>query len=105
MATEFRTTRVKFDPSKGSKQRETGFVNFSRPVIRAGLAMNGFKLKFSDGDRHIWEEEVNIEETNMEISDKNVSFPVMILLRDSSGDIDDRFEGHVDVLVIAETRS
>jgi hypothetical protein len=105
MSVEFRTTRLDFDPSKGHAQTLEGSVNFSNSVIRAGMAINGFKLKFTDQDRHLWEERINIQETNMKIADKNVSFPVSILLRDSSGSIDDRFEGWVDILVIAETRS
>lgn len=102
MATDFRTTRVRFDSTRGIVQRETGSVNFRSRVRRAGFAINGFKMKFTDKDHHLWHEEINIEESNIQISNTNVSFPVSFLLRDSSGNIDDRYEGYVDVLVIAE---
>lgn len=103
MAIHFRTSRVKFDPTKGRIQRETASANFSSNVRRCGVAINGFQAKFTHGDHHVWEEMINIEEGNMQINAANVSVPVSFLLRDASGNIDDTYEGFVDVLFIAET--
>ena len=103
MATQFRYVRIKFDPTKGRTQREPGSVNFSRRVRRVGLALNGFNMKFTDRDRSLWEQKINIEETSVKIDGRNVQFNVSFLLRDASGRIDDRFEGYVDVLAIGET--
>lgn len=103
MAVHFRTSRVNFDPTKGQTQRETASANFSSSVRRCGVAINGFRMKFTDGDHHVWEELIELEESRMQINAANVSVPVSFLLRDSSGRIDDRYEGFVDVLFIAET--
>ena len=84
-------------------QREPASANFSANVTRCGVALNGFSLKFSDSDRPLHEMSVNVEETTLKTSGKNVSVKVAVLMRDKSGNIDDRYQGYADVLFIAET--
>jgi hypothetical protein len=100
MALEFRTTTVVFDPTKGRVQSGPGFVNFDKPVRIAECALQGFNVKYDDGDHHILQETIQI--TNIVVNGTQVSFTVNFLLRDGSGNIDDPFEGQVNVLVIAD---
>jgi hypothetical protein len=102
MMIDFASDRVKFDPTKGMEQNEKASLNFSQPVKKVVFAINGFHMKFSDGDHHVWQQRINIQESKKVIKGTNVSVPVTFLLRDSSGHIDDRYEGYVDVLGIAE---
>jgi len=104
MPVHFKAVRVRFDQTKGIIQTELASANFSRSVLRCGVAINGFELCFGDSNRPIWKQMINIKETAMDIKDKNVSVPVEILMRDKSGTIDDNYGGYVDVLFIAETK-
>ena len=101
MALEFQTFTVKFDPTSGRRQREPGFVNFSRGVRRAECAIKGYNVRYTDADHHILELEVDIDGPT--VSGTQVSFTVDLVLRDSSGNFDDRYNGWVEVLVIADT--
>ena len=100
MALDFRRTRINFDPTRGREQNEMGAVVFSRNVRRADVAINGFDIRYTDGDHHLLREKVDASIAR--ISGTTVFVNVSYLLRDSSGNIDDRYQGSVDVLVIAE---
>ena len=100
MANRIQATTVKFDPTKGREQSEPGFVNFDQRVRIAECAMKGFNVRYDDGDHHILQETIQV--TRVAIDGTQVSFTVNFLLRDSSGNIDDPFDGQVDVLVIAD---
>ena len=97
---DFKSTWVRFDPTRGRKQKEPGHVTFSRPVRTANFALKGFKIGFTDGDRHVHQFETDVDLKS--INGPTVNFNVDFLLRDSSGKIDDRFDGWVEVLVIAD---
>src|SRR3954452_22502291 len=101
MAIAFRTVNIRFDSTKGRMQREPGTAVFSQKVLRAEAALKGFAVGYTDGDHHVWRQEVDIDITG--IRNNAVDVAVDLLLRDSSGNIDDRFDGSVEVLVIAET--
>ena len=100
MALAFRTVTVRFDPTRGRVQNESGSANFGRAVRVASAAIKGFHVKYSNGDRQVWQETIDIN--NVTVVGQLVSFDVAFLLRDSSGNIDDPFEGFVEVLVIAD---
>jgi hypothetical protein len=101
MAMDFRTVNVRFDPTKGQVQREPGTAVFASRVLKAEAALKGFDIGYTDGDHHILRQEVDIDITG--IRNNAVDIAVDFLLRDSSGNIDDRFNGTVEVLVLAET--
>ena len=101
MALDFRTVNIRFDPTSGQAQREPGTAVFSRRVLKAEAALKGFNIGYTDGDHHIFRQEVDIDITA--IRNNAVDIAVDFLLRDSSGNIDDRYNGSVEVLVLAET--
>lgn len=100
MPIDFQRQRAVF-PSKsgGGQSVELSFV-FPGPVIQAESAINGYSIGFSESDRHIYRVKVDTAVTS--ISSNVVKVRVDYLLRDSSGNIDDPFEGYVDVLVIVD---
>lgn len=100
MAIDFRREGIRFDPTSGRTQVETRSVVFNSRVIRAEVALNGFDIKFTDGDRPISQQIIDTSISGR--NDNTVTVEVRCLLRDSSGSIDDRFEAKVDFLVIAE---
>ena len=75
---------------------------FNGRVNKADVALNGFDIRYTDGDHHLLREMVDARVTA--INDRTVFVAVDYLLRDSSGNIDDRYQGRVDVLVIADVR-
>jgi|SRR6185369_7024176 hypothetical protein len=100
MAVDFRTVQVRFDPTKGRIQREPGTAVFASRVLRAEAALKGFNIGYTGGDHHIFREEVDVDITG--IRNNAVDIAVNFLLRDSSGNIDDAYDGSVEVLVLAE---
>ena len=100
MAIDFRRGTINFDSTRGQIQSEVTSVVFRSPVTRADVALNGFDVQYTDGDHNLFREliDARIEA----IRDRTVDVRVNYLLRDSSGNIDDRYHGRVDVLVIAE---
>lgn len=104
MPIEFKTIRVEIDPTSGKLQEEPFSANFSKDVVNAEGVLNGFSIRFTDGDHPIHHLQINIQDTKTKIQNKNVSGFVSFGLRDHSGTYDDRYNGWVDVTVIAETK-
>ena len=100
MAVDFRRTSITFDPTSGQIQDEAATVTFNSRVLRADVALNGFDVQFTDGDHHVFREVVDARIST--INNNTVTVAVRYLLRDSSGNIDDRYHGRVDALVIAD---
>jgi hypothetical protein len=103
MPIDFRRTSITFDPTSGQVQNEPATVVFNSRVIRADAALNGFDVQFTDGDHNLFRE--MIDASILTINNNTVTVGVAYLLRDKSGNIDDRYHGRVDVLVIAEVAS
>jgi hypothetical protein len=101
MALRFIRDRVVFDPTQGQIQNEPRTVSFPSQVRTAQIALNGFDVRYTDGDHHILRQIVDISDPR--INGNAVSYDVTLLLRDSSGNIDDRYQGTVDTLIIADT--
>lgn len=100
MPIDFRRTRVTFDPTRGREQRETAAVVFPTAVRRAEAAVNGYSISYANGDHHILAQKIDIESPR--VNGTTVFVDVNFLLRDGSGNIDDPFQGFVDVMVIAD---
>ena len=103
MAIDFRRGTVHFDSTAGIVQNEPGAVVFTSNVVRAEVAIAGFDILFSGADHNFHRERIFARIDR--VQGPAVFFHVEFLLRDFSGDIDDPFEGDVDVLVIAETET
>jgi hypothetical protein len=100
MAIDFRRTRITFDPTNNQIQYEERTVQFGSRVNRADAALNGFDIQFRNGDHPIFRQ--IIDAVIVSRNNNTVTVGVTFLLRDSSGDIDDVYQGRVDVLVIAD---
>ena len=99
MALDFKPLSLDFDPAQGSTQHETGVVLFGGPVIKARAMLNGFDIRFTNTDRDIHRITVD---ASTSINGAQVNVDVALLLRDMSGNIDDLFQGRVDVVVLAD---
>ncbi|GAA0911176.1 hypothetical protein [Virgisporangium aurantiacum] len=98
MAVEFRRQSIKIPAGTGRRSFK-GSAAFSRSVTSAGGAIEGFKFDFLDNDHHINTVEVDVDVTGT--PGNTVEFTVECLYADKN--FDDRYEGYVSVLVIAET--
>lgn len=101
MAMSFQSVNIRFDPTRGQAQRELRTAVFGSRVIRADAALKGFRIGYTDGDHNIWRQNLDVDV--VQVRNNTVDVAVDFLFRDSSGNIDDRFDGTVEVLVIAET--
>ena len=97
MAIEFRTSSVSI-PNGTGRRSIAGNATFGRPVLKANVVLNGFKLDFASSDHHI-----NIVEADTDIvsiSGNTVNFRVECNYADKNSD--DPYSGYVTALVIAE---
>ncbi len=101
MALEFRQLTIRFDPTRGRAQRESATAVFGSRVQKAEAMLKGFGIGFTDGDHHVWRQEVDLDITA--IQGNTVTVAADFLLRDRSGRIDDRFDGYVQAIVVADT--
>ena len=86
-------------PSGTGRRHIEGTASFPATVLRAGVALNGFKLDYVSDDHHI-----NIAEADTDIvsvSGTTVTFAVECDFNDKN--FDDKYTGYVTALVIAET--
>lgn len=100
MAIQLSATHFEFPSVTGSAQSQTRTVLFNGTVQRAVAAMQGFDIRYNNGDHHLLEERVKL--TVVGISGNAVNVTASFLLRDSSGNIDDPYSGNVDAVVIAD---
>lgn len=97
MSVDFRTVSVTIPKGTGSRSID-GKAKFNSKVLRAGVALNGFKLDYSSKDHH-----VNIVEADTDfvsIKEDTVNFRVECFLADKN--LDDPYSGYVTALVTAE---
>jgi hypothetical protein len=98
-----RAPRITFDPTRGSEQSLAGAATFPRPVQRPEAVLHGFDIGYSDGDHHVFRQKIDVTDVRVDpVSHNTVRFNVKYLFRDSSGNIDDRYSGWVDVVVLAD---
>ncbi len=97
MAVDFRSVSITIPNGTGRRSIE-GAAVFGSQVIRAGVALNGFRLDYANGDKH-----VNVVEADVDIlaiTANTVRFRVECLLADKN--FDDPYSGYVTALVTAE---
>ena len=103
MSMEFQTKRITFPSAKNQPQTGQATFTFSGAVMTHGASINGWSLRFSSSDHHLYQEEVDVRTVRDTTTGFNqVIAKATIALRDSSGTFDDAFEGYVDVLVAAQ---
>ena len=100
MPVDFRTASVSIPSGTGNRTFQSS-VFFNSTVIRANVALNGFKLDFTaGGDRHI--NEVEVDTNIRSFSGSLVTFDVRTQYADVN--FDDPYGGFVTALVIAEVQ-
>ncbi|MEM6685085.1 MAG: hypothetical protein AAF617_04750 [Bacteroidota bacterium] len=97
----FKELTIWFDPTKGRKQTEKATAVFNSKVKTAEVALKGFHIGFTDGDRYIYQQEIDLD--ILKIENNTVTVSADFLLRDNSGKIDDSFKGFIQCIVIANT--
>ena len=96
-STEFRTVSINV-PSGTGRRSIQGTATFGSKVLRATVALNGFKLDYVNSDHHI-----NIVEADTDIvsiSGNIVTFRIQCNYADKN--FDDPYQGYVTATVIAE---
>ncbi len=97
----FKTTTVQMPSTTGTTSIAGGFVDFESNVRTAHVALAGFGARFDNQHDHHYGE-LSIFFREVSISGRRVSFVPALLLRDFSENIDDKYSGFVNVLVIAD---
>jgi hypothetical protein len=97
MPIAFRTRQVSIPPGTGRRDINDS-VSFGSPVRSAAVALNGFQLDYVNADRPI--NVVEIDTDLSSISGNDVHFRVQAHYADKN--FDDPYQGHVQVLVIAD---
>jgi hypothetical protein len=100
MPTDFATQKVIFSPITGAAQFGSTQFTFPSTVRKAIPALGGFSMRYSQGDHHFLRGEFHPVVTNL--AGNNVTVTVEYELRDSSGNIDDPYEGDVDIVLIVD---
>ena len=93
-------THFEFPNVTGSAQRLTNTINFGRTVQNVAAVLQGFNVKYANGDHHVKQESIRLT-----IGGNNggvVNIVADFLLRDGSGNIDDPYSGSIDAVVIAD---
>jgi hypothetical protein len=102
MAVEFREVTIRFDPTRGRfPQRESATATFNARVQKAQAMLKGFHVQFTDEDHHVWQQQVDLDITT--ITANTVTVAADLGLRDSSGNVDDRYNGWVQAVIMADT--
>jgi hypothetical protein len=98
MAVEFLVRNINIPSGTGRRQFNDA-VTFAGTVIRANVAINGFKLDFATDDHHINIVEIDTDVVN--VSGTKVDFRAECQYADKNAD--DAYSGYIQVLVIADT--
>jgi len=101
MAIQMKEFTIRFDPEKGGPRRETEVVAFNKPIRQANAFLKGFNAEFSNTDREFNRMMVDIDVTG--VTGNIVNVAADFALRDRSGNFDDRYEGLIQGVVLAET--
>lgn len=101
---QVRTTEFSFNRHSGSGPREDRReVIFSGPVTQATAILTGFDVAFTPReDHHLGNLEVRLNATIDPLAPQRVNVDAVFGLRDWSGEWDDRYEGDIQVTVVAE---
>ena len=77
--------------------------SFATSVSLAVPIISGFSIGFTDSDHHLGRQQIELSSANIHGNlGQLVDVTVVFLLRDLSGNIDDRFDGFVDVTLLVE---
>jgi hypothetical protein len=105
MALVVKRHTIEFPSHSGSANIVTENVNMPELINtssnRVDVVINGFEARFTNSDRELYHIKVDVRKGS--VTSDSVEVRGSLLLRDSSGNIDDPFQGWIEVVVIAET--
>jgi hypothetical protein len=99
MAVEFIRRTVEIPRGRGRRSISDA-ADFSRSIVRANVALNGFLLEFSQRDHHI--RVIEVDTDIVSVAGHRATFRVECQYADKN--FDDEYFGRVEVLVIADTQ-
>jgi hypothetical protein len=97
---DFEVVTFDFPNLTGREQTQTRSAVMSGSVRTANAALQTFDIGYDGDDHNVLREKIDV--VILEIQNNVVTLRVDYLLRDSSGNIDDPYNGTVRVLVIAD---
>jgi hypothetical protein len=100
MAIVMAKTNFNFPSVTGLQQIQTRQINFGRTVRHVAVTLQGFDIKYTNGDHHLLEESIRV--SAFVLPNGVVDVSADLLLRDGSGNIDDPYSGSIDAVVIAD---
>ena len=100
MTLDFTIHRFPFDPTSGTEQHDQTTFSFPTRVRNVLPAISSFSMGYTDGDHHVSRIRSKLPWTS---TGNSVDLLVRtFLLRDASGNIDDRYDGFVDVQLLVD---
>jgi hypothetical protein len=102
MTIESQAQRATFSPFKGDVNYTVLTFSFATSVSLAVPIISGFNIGFTDSDHHLGRQQIELSANIHGNLGQLVDVTVVFLLRDLSGNIDDRFDGYVDVTLLVE---
>lgn len=95
--------RFTFPSKSGGPQTQTLTVGFTTLPRSAGVAINGFKVGYTNADHHLFQQEIDASARILNgTQGPEVQVRVNFALRDHSGNFDDAYEGYVDTMLIVD---
>ncbi len=98
----FKELKIKFEPKRGTKQRESATAEFQSEVLSANAVLKGFHVEYTKKDNRIWQQQIDLDISR--INGNSVTVSADLLLRDRSGNVDDLYSGWIQCIVIANTQ-
>lgn len=99
MALQFREGWITFSPATGRRQRASRTVTFSGNINAYQVVLKGYNIRYDNGDHHILELELDLDSSR---SGNSITVNGDFVLRDSSGNFDDPYEGWMNFVVMAD---
>jgi hypothetical protein len=102
MPTDFATRTYNFPKIAGSVQTRSETFTFNSNIVpgKAKACVAGFDVSYSGEDHHLGQLQIRV--TSLTVTGPSVTVEVTYVLRDVSGNIDDDYQGDVDMLVIVD---
>lgn len=100
MPVDFQSRRLSFPSRSGFIQTQEQTFDFPSSITKGEAFINGFNIGFTDNDHEIFRQEINTG--IVRIIEDTITVRATFLLRDSSGNIDDRYDGFIDVVVVVD---
>ena len=99
MALAMKEGWLNFPASTGRRQRVTSSVTFDGTINSYQVVMKGYNIRYDDSDHHILELELDLDASR---SGSTINVSGDFVLRDSSGNYDDPYEGWLNYVVLAD---